>query len=91
MKNFKKEIMIEVFITNITKEYLAKKVVKQLSSHFLDFKIDYDLNETALHFPCGHTVIRIEGEKILLESITQLVYQMGFECQVMPDTICVKN
>lgn len=83
--------MIEVFITNITKEYLAKKVVKQLSNRFLEFKIDYDLNETALDFPCGHTVLRVEGEKMPLESITQLVYQMGFECQVMPDTICVKN
>ena len=83
--------MIEVFITNITEVYQAKKIVKQLSKHFLEFKIDYDLNETGLHFPCGHTVIRVEGEKIPLKSIAQIVYQMGFECQVMPDAICVKN
>lgn len=82
--------MIEVFITNITKDYQAKKVIKQLYKHFLDFKIDYDLNETALHFPCGHTVIRVESEKIPVESIVQMVRQMGFECKVMPDTICVK-
>ncbi|MCO6164462.1 hypothetical protein [Flavobacterium sp. NRK F7] len=83
--------MIEVFITNITKDYQAKKVIKQLYNRFLDFKIDYDLNETVLHFPCGHTVIRLEGERISVESIVQMVRQMGFECQVMPDTICVKN
>lgn len=83
--------MIEVFITNITKEYQAKKVIKQLCNRFLDFKIDYDLNETALNFPCGHTVIRVEGERIPVKSIVHIVRQMGFECQVMPDTVYVKN
>ncbi|WP_130734061.1 hypothetical protein [Flavobacterium sp. J27] len=81
--------MIEVFITNITKVYQVKNVIERISKNFLGLQIDYDLDETGLVFPCGHTVLRIEGNKIESELITILVNQLGFECKIMPDTICL--
>lgn len=84
--------MIEVFITNIMEVYQAENTIKELSDCFLDLEITYDMDETGLHFPCGHTVIRIKSfknRKIQSENIMGMVNKMGYKCQIMPESICV--
>lgn len=52
--------MVEVFITDIKKQTQAKKMVKTLKRLFSELKISFDMDETGLPFPQGHTVLRAE-------------------------------
>ncbi|MGY5354732.1 hypothetical protein [Wenyingzhuangia sp. IMCC45467] len=80
--------MVEVFITNIKKEKEAKKIVQLLEKKFLNIIVDYDMNETGLDFPCGHTVIRTENTLLDIHKIIATIQQRGIICEIMKDKIC---
>ncbi|WP_420573309.1 hypothetical protein [Kordia sp.] len=80
--------MIEVFITNIKIQTDAEKVVEMLKSNFPTLKINFDMDETGLAFPCGHTVIRIEGINFNIKNIISIIKNEKFLCEVMEDRIC---
>lgn len=80
--------MTEVFITNIENQNQADKVAKTIRSNYSDLKINTDLNETELSFPCGHTILRIEGENFNSDEIINLINALGIKCQILEDKIC---
>lgn len=55
--------MVEIFKTDIQHQALADRVLAIIKNENLDLKINIDLNETELPFPCGHTILRVEGTK----------------------------
>lgn len=81
--------MTEVFITNIENQNQANKVANSILSNYSDIKINTDLNEAELPFPCGHTILRIEGENFNSDEIISTVNRLGIKCQVLEDKICV--
>ncbi|MAU72527.1 MAG: hypothetical protein CML04_10555 [Pseudozobellia sp.] len=83
--------MIEVFITNLTNEFEAKKVFNLLTEAFPNLKVDYDFDETGLPYPCGHTIIRVEGSYINAADIMKSIRQLGFQCEILEDIICTKK
>ena len=80
--------MIEIFITNIQDSIQADKVKTSIRNHYSDLKINLDLNETGFLFPCGHTILRVEGDKINSDEIIVIVNQLGFKCEILEDKIC---
>ncbi|MFS4449664.1 hypothetical protein [Maribacter sp. 2307UL18-2] len=77
--------MVEVFITDIKKQTQVKKMVKTLKRLFSELKISFDMDETGLPFPQGHTVLRAEGEPIDANAIVLQVKKSGFMCDIMED------
>lgn len=80
--------MIEVFTTNIQNEIQAIRVVGILEKSFIDLKINFDLNETNLPYPCGHTILRIEGKVINIEKMLSIINKSGFRCDILEDKVC---
>ncbi|MFV8348034.1 hypothetical protein [Flavobacterium sp. ZB4P13] len=82
--------MVEVFITDIQNQIQADNILKNIQKNNTDLKINFDLQETDLPFPCGHTILRIEGDDINSESILTTVKKLGFNCEILEDKICIK-
>lgn len=80
--------MIEVFITNIKVNRKQKKITNQLKKKFKNLVIDYDMNESDLDFPCGHTVIRVETIAVNVQQIINIIQNQGIVCKIMKDKIC---
>lgn len=79
--------MVEVFITDLTKKKQVKKMVKLVQQLDAQWKVNFDMDETGLPFPNGHTVLRVEGESLNQENIMLTVSKLGFTCQIMEDEI----
>lgn len=83
--------MIEVFITDIQNDIQAELIMNNIQKENTDLKISYDLSETDFSFPCGHTIIRVEGNKINSNKVMDLVRNQGFNCEILEDKICIKK
>lgn len=83
--------MIEVFITDIQSKAQADTILSIIQHENFDFKIDFDFNETDFQYPCGHTILRVEGVKIDAEKILMIIKKSGFRCEILEDKVCVKN
>lgn len=79
--------MIEVFIADIKKQAQVIKTVKILKQEFSELKINFDMDETGLSFPQGHTVLRVEGEHIDARGVILMVEELGFKCEIMEGNI----
>jgi hypothetical protein len=79
--------MVEVFITDIKRRAQAKKMVKAIEQLCSELKINFDMDETGLPFPQGHTVLRVEGENIDAKRIILMVKKSGFMCEIMEGSI----
>lgn len=80
--------MIEVFITDIQTKVQANKILNTIQIENTDLKVNFDLNETELPFPCGHTILRIEGIKINSDEVLATVRSEGFNCEILEDKVC---
>ncbi|UPT70927.1 MAG: hypothetical protein M0D53_00455 [Flavobacterium sp. JAD_PAG50586_2] len=80
--------MVEVFITDIQNNIQEDIILNNIQKDYTDLKINFDLNETDLSFPCGHTILRIEGNKINSDKIMETVRNQGFNCEILEDKIC---
>lgn len=83
--------MVTVFISDIKTEVEAESILSTIKSKNEGLKINFDLNETELPFPCGHTVLRLEGSKINVNRILATVISLGFKCEILEDKICTKQ
>lgn len=83
--------MIEVFITDIKSIENAEQIVAHIEQLFPKLKVSFDIDETQLPFPCGHTVIKIEGIELDNQQIISTVNQLDFLCEIMKDKVCVPN
>ena len=80
--------MVEVFITDIQTEIQSERILYTIQSENCELKINFDLNETDFTFPCGHTILRVEGDKINSDKILLSVRNQGFKCEILEDKIC---
>ncbi len=80
--------MTEVFITNIRDEIQAAKATATIRDNGSGLKVDFDLDETGRAFPCGHTILRVEGEKINAGEIMAAMHSLGIDCAILEDKIC---
>lgn len=80
--------MIEVFITDIQNKDQADRVLSRVLTEDIDLKVNFDFNETDLSFPCGHTILRIEGDVINSDATIAIVNEQGFKCEILEDKIC---
>ncbi len=80
--------MVEVFITNVRESDQANRILENLKYSFPGLKINFDLSDPNSVFPCGHSVLRMEGSQINSEDIISTVNQSGFICDVLEDKIC---
>lgn len=83
--------MVEVFITDIQNNILAGIILNNIQIDNTDLKINLDLRETDLTFPCGHTILRVEGNKINTDRIKESVRKQGFKCEILEDKTCNKQ
>ncbi|WP_341225383.1 hypothetical protein [uncultured Arcticibacterium sp.] len=84
-------MMVEVFITNITKESHLKSIEKLLKEEFTKLLINFDLDETGQPYPCGHTVLRVEGQSIDAKKIISVLQKEAVLCEIMKDEVCNKH
>ncbi len=80
--------MLALFITNIQKESQAEQTVQLIQAKFLPDHVNYDMDETGLPFPCGHTVLRVEGANINAKEILTLIRAQNVRCEIMEDRSC---
>ncbi|WP_298895131.1 hypothetical protein [uncultured Psychroserpens sp.] len=83
--------MIEVFITNVKTQIQVEKVSKKIGERFPDLNIDFDMDETNLPYPIGHTVLRIEGESFDPNKIILIAIKLKLLCEIMEDSISIKT
>lgn len=81
--------MTEIFITNIQNKVQANKILNSIKAENPELKVNFDLNETEKAYPCGHTVFRVEGDKINPESILARVHNSGYSCEILQDKVCI--
>ena len=81
--------MTEIFITDIQNKIQAARILCTIQNENADLKINFDLNDTELSFPCGHTILRVEGDTFNSEKIISGLNKLGFICNVLEDKICV--
>jgi hypothetical protein len=68
--------MVEVFRTNVQKKSQSKKLLGILSEAYPSFKINFDLSD------CDK-VLRVEGDYMEASTITIIVKEHGFTCEVL--------
>jgi len=79
--------MVEVFITDIDQRIRAEGLVELIERIHLGSKVHFDMDETGLPFPHGHTVLRIEAPSIDVLAIMEIVKKSGHHCEIMEDVI----
>lgn len=80
--------MVEVFITNVLERDRADRMLKDLKHSFPRLEVNFDLSDSKSVFPCGHSILRMEGPQINSEKIISTVNHAGFICNVLEDKIC---
>lgn len=80
--------MVEVFITNVKSEVLSKEIMRFLESNYPNLKINFDLEDFKDLYPCGHSILRIEGKYIDTNSIIQQLKTKEIKCEILEDKIC---
>lgn len=80
--------MIEVFITDVREKDQAKEILASLKASFPELDMHIDLSNSGVAFPCGHSVLRVEGKKIDAATIISAVKRSGFRCDVLEDKPC---
>lgn len=80
--------MIQVFITDIQNVAQANSILSTIKAKDAGLEINFDLNETEFHYPCGHTILRIKGNSFNLDNIMEAVKNKGFKCEILEDKIC---
>lgn len=80
--------MIEVFITDVRERNQAKEILASLKASFPELDTHIDLSNSDTAFPCGHSVLRVEGPEIDVTAIISAVGRSGFRCDVLEDKVC---
>lgn len=81
--------MVEVLITNVKSETLSNEILNLLKLKHPLLKINFDLEDFNKPYPCGHSVLRIEGDFIDTNLITKFLQGIGVECDLLEERACV--
>lgn len=79
---------IEVFKTDVGNNIQVQHLQKKLEKRFPKLEISFDLSETDLPYPCGHTILRVEGQEMFSDKIISTIIKSGFKCDVLEDKVC---
>ncbi|WP_405381936.1 hypothetical protein [Maribacter sp. LLG6340-A2] len=80
--------MVEVLITNVKSEILATEILEFLENKHPNLRMNFDLEDFNKPYPCGHSILRIEGKSIAIHTIELQLKSKGIKCRVLEDTIC---
>jgi hypothetical protein len=73
--------MVEVFKTNVTNDFQAKKLVGVIEDRFDGYKANFDLDD------CDR-ILRIQSSAgIDIDSLTHFLKDMGVKAEVLPDEV----
>ncbi|MCP9746049.1 hypothetical protein [Lacihabitans sp. CS3-21] len=82
--------MTEIFITDIQTKTQADYILSQLKAENTELKANYDLNETGLAYPCGHTIFRVEGATVNTKKVMSSIRNLKVNIEILEDKICKK-
>lgn len=90
MKNFNtnKKPMVTIFTTNIPNQYEASDIMSVIRHHNPGGQLSFDIENAVSNYPCDHSILRVEGEKVNPQNIMTMVNQAGFECDILEDKVC---
>ncbi|PIB36591.1 hypothetical protein BFP72_14865 [Reichenbachiella sp. 5M10] len=80
--------MVEVFVTDIRDQAQAVQMMSVFEKDFAEWVINFDLSDTDLTFPCGHSILRVEGERVNPERIINTMHAAGYICEMLEDKVC---
>jgi len=80
--------MVEIFITNIKSENRSREILQFLESKFPNLHINFDLEDFNKPYPCGHSILRTEGELIDSNLIPEALKLKGIKSEIYRDHIC---
>ncbi len=80
--------MIEVLVTDIKDSVTSHKVMNMLSYKYQKLRINIDLDETGKPFPCGQSILRLEGENINAQAIISDLESLGIIAYILEDKVC---
>ena len=81
--------MTEIFITNIQNTVEANNILHLLKTENPELNVNFDFAENEKKYPCGHTILRVEGEQITSKNILRTMHNAGFKCDILEDNICI--
>ncbi|HMO63210.1 MAG TPA: hypothetical protein PKC39_13540 [Ferruginibacter sp.] len=81
--------MTEVFITNIQNKVQAQNILNKIKAENPELKVNFDLNETEKAYPCGHTILRVEGYNLNSDYFITTVRNLDYKCNMLEDKACV--
>ena len=81
--------MVVVFMTNVKLEIQSLEILQILKRTYPQLKFNFDLEDFNKPYPCGHSILRIEGNVVDTNSIVQQLKSEGIECGLLEDKICV--
>lgn len=70
------ESIVEVFKTSVLKSGEANRIIDTINRIYPHLKVNFDLDD------CDK-ILRIEGNKIDVSRITQLLLNKGFQCEIL--------
>lgn len=79
---------IAIFITDLQTKRQEDQVATMLKERFPEWKVNFDSSSNGKPYPCGHTILRIEGIGLGEASIKTWVRQFGIRCEVLEDKLC---
>lgn len=80
--------MVVVFITNVKLESQSKEIIQLLGNRYPTLKINLDLEDFNKPYPCGHSILRVEGELVDIKSVSKQLKAKGVKCELLEDKIC---
>ncbi|MEP2057717.1 MAG: hypothetical protein ABJJ05_07920 [Maribacter litoralis] len=80
--------MVEVFMTNVKSEILSIEILQFLKIQYPHLKINFDLEDFNKSYPCGHSILRCEGELVDTNAIVLQLKNKGIKCKLLEDKIC---
>lgn len=81
--------MVEVLITNVKSEAFSQEILKFMEKEHSELKFNFDLEDFNKPYPCGHSILRIEGKLVDSNAIIQQLKNKGIACEILKDKVCV--
>jgi hypothetical protein len=80
--------MIEVYTINIKSAVDSSELLPYLEDQFPELKISLDLEDFHKPYPCGQSILKVEGMHLDIHAIPRLLQAKGIECHILEDKIC---
>lgn len=77
-------------MTNIPNKNQAIDIIAILDNYFSGLEVSFDIERKIINYPCDHSILRVEGDNIVVKDFIMVVNNSGFECDVLEDEICRK-